>query len=94
MVPATKQLDCDPTEVRHLQRAIGSRHSWAAVSTHEGEELKVAEAHVEVANRLSSQDARRLVTFIVPRHPHRADAIAEAIQSQVRTQRSPEISRS
>lgn len=54
-----------------LQRQIGERPTWAAVSTHEGEEAMAAEVHAMLANR-----HRGLLTIIVPRHPDRAAALA------------------
>ena len=53
-----------------LQRQIGERKTWAAVSTHDGEEMIAAEVHAMLAAAPSG-----LLTIIVPRHPERADAL-------------------
>lgn len=55
-----------------LRQQIGKRPTWAAVSTHEGEEAVAAEVHTTLAVRHPG-----LLTIIVPRHPERADALAE-----------------
>lgn len=55
-----------------LKGQIGQRPTWAAVSTHEGEEVVAAEVHATLAKRHPG-----LLTIIVPRHPERADALAE-----------------
>lgn len=54
-----------------LRRQIGARPTWAAVSTHEGEERTAAEVHAMVRNRHPG-----LLTIIVPRHPERSPALA------------------
>ena len=52
---------------RRHARAMGAlRPVWMAASTHEGEELAVLEAHLEVLKRLP--DA---LLLIAPRHPER-----------------------
>jgi 3-deoxy-D-manno-octulosonic-acid transferase len=48
--------------------------TWLAASTHEGEEDIVLEAHVK-ARRINPE----LRLILAPRHPHRADQIAEMI---------------
>jgi 3-deoxy-D-manno-octulosonic-acid transferase len=54
-----------------LRRQIGIRPTWAAVSTHDGEEAVAAEVHATVRQR-----HRTLLTIVVPRHPDRAEALA------------------
>ena len=61
----------DEKALASLQRQIGRRPTWAAVSTHDGEEAVAAEVHAMLQAR-----HRGLLTLIVPRHPDRADAIA------------------
>src|SRR5690606_18106797 len=56
-----------------LVREIGTRRVWAAVSTHQGEDDIAAEVHALLKGRHPD-----ILTVIVPRHPDRADAIAEA----------------
>src|SRR5690606_2302375 len=58
-------------ELAVLRAAIGARPTWAAVSTHDGEEAVAAEVHLLLRNRHPD-----VLTIIVPRHPERADAIA------------------
>lgn len=59
-----------------LRRQIGARQTWAAVSTHDGEELIAAEIHGILASR-----HKDLLTIIVPRHPSRADALEAQIRA-------------
>ena len=54
-----------------LQKQIGDRPTWAAVSTHEGEETFAAEVHAMLRNRHPG-----LLTIVVPRHPERAGTLA------------------
>jgi 3-deoxy-D-manno-octulosonic-acid transferase len=54
-----------------LLRQIGPRPTWAAVSTHEGEEAVAAEVHRKLAQRHHG-----LLTIVVPRHPGRAAGLA------------------
>lgn len=63
------------SELEILQRQIGNRKTWAAISTHQGEEEIVAQVHHMLKVR-----HRDLLTIIVPRHPDRAPAIAEEIE--------------
>jgi 3-deoxy-D-manno-octulosonic-acid transferase len=63
------------SELEALQRQIGKRKTWAAISTHQGEEDVVAQVHHMLKVR-----HRDLLTIIVPRHPDRAPAIAEEIE--------------
>jgi 3-deoxy-D-manno-octulosonic-acid transferase len=53
-----------------LKRQIGGRKTWAAVSTHDGEEAVAAEVHTMLRGRHAG-----LLTIIVPRHPDRAPAL-------------------
>jgi 3-deoxy-D-manno-octulosonic-acid transferase len=57
-----------------LQRQIGDRPTWAAISTHDGEEVVAAEVHASLYKRHHG-----LLTIIVPRHPDRADTLAAQI---------------
>ncbi|MGH9915822.1 MAG: lipid IV(A) 3-deoxy-D-manno-octulosonic acid transferase, partial [Pyrinomonadaceae bacterium] len=63
------------SELEILQRQVGNRKTWAAISTHQGEEEVVAQFHHMLKVR-----HRDLLTIIVPRHPDRAPAIAEEIE--------------
>lgn len=57
-----------------LKRQIDGRSTWAAISTHHGEEEIVAEVH-----RLAKKQNPDLLTILVPRHPERAAAIHAAL---------------
>ncbi|TIQ76348.1 MAG: 3-deoxy-D-manno-octulosonic acid transferase, partial [Mesorhizobium sp.] len=57
-----------------LKRQIGARPTWAAISTHDGEEAVAAEVHAMLHKRHHG-----LLTIVVPRHPDRAEALAAQI---------------
>ena len=59
-----------------ISNQIGSRPIWLAASTHEREEIMMAEAH-EYARRFS----RRLLLIIVPRHPNRGKRICSDLRN-------------
>jgi 3-deoxy-D-manno-octulosonic-acid transferase len=61
----------DERELQALRRQIGLRPTWAAISTHDGEESMVAEVHAMLRPHHLG-----LLTVIVPRHPDRALALA------------------
>jgi 3-deoxy-D-manno-octulosonic-acid transferase len=61
--------------VAALKQFIGERPLWLAASTHEGEETIAARVHRELAPAHPG-----LLTVIVPRHPGRGPAIAEALR--------------
>ena len=63
----------DEKALAALQKQIGARPTWAAVSTHDGEELIAAEVHVTLRHRHPG-----LLTIVVPRHPDRAEALLAA----------------
>lgn len=60
-----------------LRDACAGRPVWLHASTHPGEEEIAAAVHGSVAARLPG-----LLTFIVPRHPHRGEAIARAMRDR------------
>jgi 3-deoxy-D-manno-octulosonic-acid transferase len=62
----------DDKALHALKHQIGARPTWAAVSTHEGEEIVAAEVHATLAARHPG-----LLTIIVPRHPDRAQVLGE-----------------
>lgn len=61
----------DDRSLAVLRRQIVPRPTWAAVSTHDGEEAVAAEVHQMLRHRHPG-----LLTIIVPRHPDRAVALA------------------
>ncbi|PZO74478.1 MAG: 3-deoxy-D-manno-octulosonic acid transferase [Mesorhizobium amorphae] len=76
-VSGNLKVDVDPppadrTALALLQRQIGKRPTWAAVSTHGTEELTAAEVHLALRERHPG-----LLSVIVPRHPDRADTLIE-----------------
>ena len=66
----TSPPPADEAEVSSLRAQVGKRKTWAAISTHDGEELIAAEVRAMLARRHSD-----LLTIIVTRHPDRASAI-------------------
>ncbi len=67
----------DAGELARLRQAIGSRPTWAAISTFEGEESAAAAVHAAIrANRPG------LLSIVVPRHPERGDAVAEMLAAK------------
>lgn len=67
----------DPREVARLRAALAGRPIMVAASTHEGEEVVVADAH-----RLLARELDGFCTIIAPRHPERGVGIAEWLRSQ------------
>lgn len=66
----------DNSQLAALQEMIGSRKTWAAISTHQGEEEIVAQVHQMLKAR-----HRDLLTILVPRHPDRAAEVATLIEA-------------
>ena len=60
---------CDPALLETYRRQIGTRKTWAAISTFDGEEKAAATVHAAIKSRNGQ------LTIIVPRHPERADEI-------------------
>ena len=78
-VSGNLKVDTNPPPVDEralatLQRQIGGRPTWAAISTHDGEEVVAAEVHATLHKRHHG-----LLTIVVPRHPDRSDALAAQI---------------
>ncbi len=75
-VSGNLKVDTDPPRADEksliqLKAQIGQRKTWAAVSTHDGEETVAADIHGLLKTRHPG-----LLTIIVPRHPDRAEALA------------------
>jgi 3-deoxy-D-manno-octulosonic-acid transferase len=70
----TAPPSADEKALAALTRQIGQRPTWAAVSTHAGEEAIAAEVHAMLRRRHHG-----LLTIIVPRHPERAEALASEL---------------
>jgi 3-deoxy-D-manno-octulosonic-acid transferase len=71
----SKALPHDEAERVALAAALAGRPCWLAASTHEGEEAGAAEAHAQARRTWPS-----LLLIVAPRHPERADAIAEGLR--------------
>ena len=67
----------DQSELRRLSAAIGERSRWAAISTHEGEELAAARVHKALKKYRPG-----LLTIVVPRHPDRAGALRKMFEER------------
>ena len=67
-------LPVDTRRLDSMRAEIGNRPVWIAASTHDGEELKVLEAH-----RIAMRTNPRLLLILVPRHPDRGDDIARRL---------------
>lgn len=85
----TQVPPADQRSLRELQTAIGSRQTWAAISTHEGEEEIACDVHQSVSRRHAD-----LLTIIVPRHPERAQALKAMMEERglnvvLRTEKRP-----
>jgi 3-deoxy-D-manno-octulosonic-acid transferase len=61
----------DGQQLAHLRDLIGDRPVWVAASTHPGEDAMAARAHATLRARWP-----RLLTIVVPRHPHRGGDVA------------------
>ncbi|TYZ62709.1 hypothetical protein PybrP1_008551 [[Pythium] brassicae (nom. inval.)] len=81
-VAAKQTTQLDGSRVAQLQRAVGDRSAWLAVSTHEGEETQIAETHVQLTQQLRAP----VLTVIIPRHPERAASIVDELRTQGETE--------
>jgi len=72
---AAPPLPVDASKLAALRAAIGARPVWLAASVHPGEDAAVAEAQ----RRLKRAGA---LGIVVPRHPPKGPAMAEAIRAQ------------
>lgn len=70
-------LSADKDSSITLLNYLGSRPCWLAASTHIGDEILVADAHQKLSAKFPE-----LLTLIAPRHPNRAKAIGEILQSR------------
>jgi 3-deoxy-D-manno-octulosonic-acid transferase len=85
----TDPPSADPASLDVLRRDIGGRKTWAAVSTHDGEEKIAGEVHALLRKRHPD-----ILSIIVPRHPDRADALeatlaASGLKVARRSRRDP-----
>ena len=78
MVSGNLKVDTDlppfnADDLDRYSRQIGTRKTWAAISTFEGEELAAATVH----RTLKPRDGQ--LTIIVPRHPERCDELEKML---------------
>ncbi|APG83629.1 3-deoxy-D-manno-octulosonic-acid transferase [Sinorhizobium americanum CCGM7] len=66
----------DPQALREYAQQIGSRKTWAAISTFDGEEEAAGVVHQALKPR------NGLLTIVVPRHPERGDAVEAALTAK------------
>ncbi len=64
----------DETKLTEIQQQIGERTIWCASSTHNDEELRIAQVHKNLKKQIPN-----LFTLIAPRHPHRGKEIQDSI---------------
>ena len=69
-------LPHNETERVHLAATLQGRPCWLAASTHDGEEVAVAEAHTQAL-----RSWHRLLLVIAPRHPDRAPGIVAGLRA-------------
>lgn len=62
-------------DLAHLKNNLGDRPVWCAASTHEGEEILIAEIHGKLKKFFPN-----LLTILVPRHPDRGAKIYEDLR--------------
>ncbi|MGB6118263.1 MAG: lipid IV(A) 3-deoxy-D-manno-octulosonic acid transferase [Mesorhizobium sp.] len=70
----TEPLPVDQATLDKLLRQVGNRATWAAISTHDGEEAIASDVHKLLRGRHPST-----LSIIVPRHPERADALVQEL---------------
>lgn len=71
------ELPVDEAELKTMTERLGDRPRWAAISTHEGEEIIAARVH-----RALKKYRPRLLTIVVPRHPDRAQALKKMFEAR------------
>tara|TARA_Y100000816_G_C26102206_1_gene584510 strand:+ start:521 stop:1771 length:1251 start_codon:yes stop_codon:yes gene_type:complete len=59
-----------------LKKELIKKKIWVASSTHQGEELFCAKAHIELKKKV-----KNLITIIIPRHIHRSRKIISEIEN-------------
>ena len=77
---AAPPLPADPAELARLSALLGGRPRWLAASTHPADEAVAVAVHRRLA-----VDFPGLLTAIVPRHPERGPALAQALGAPCRS---------
>ena len=67
----------DAVELERLRQALAGRPLMVAASTHDPEEMTIADAH-----RLIAAELKGFCTIIAPRHPGRGKAVADALRAR------------
>ncbi|MEL6766361.1 MAG: glycosyltransferase N-terminal domain-containing protein [Pseudomonadota bacterium] len=83
--------DAAPEALSALRAVLGERRRWLAASTHAPEEVAAVDAHLAIAGGdVGGARAAPLLTMIAPRHPDRAQEVAEiaALRGLPHTRRS------
>lgn len=73
---ACAPLPVDEGELTKVQGWINDRPRWLAASTHDGDEALVARVHLQLRDKIPG-----LLSVIVPRHPHRGEAVAAELSA-------------
>lgn len=73
----TAPLPVVETDLAALRSQIGKRPTWAAISTHDGEEAAAADVH-----KLLKTRHRGILSIVVPRHPDRADLLETELKAR------------
>ena len=73
---AAPELPFDPEALETLKTHCSERSVWVGASTHDGEETRLATAHMAIRDRLPEA-----LLILVPRHPERGPEIASALRS-------------
>ncbi len=81
VIAGNLKIDAPPPPVdaaafHALETALGQRPRIVAASTHDTEELAIADAHCRLKGSVNG-----LVSIIAPRHPERGEAVAAAVAS-------------
>jgi 3-deoxy-D-manno-octulosonic-acid transferase len=74
---AAAPLPVDEKALAAMRQAVAGRPAWIAASTHPGEDELAAEVHRRLAPTHPA-----LLTVIVPRHPNRGPAVADALKAR------------
>lgn len=80
--PGNLKFDANPqdaavSDIEQLRASIGTRPVWLAALTHPGEDEIVLDAHKTLMREMPD-----CMLFLVPRHPARADAIADLVEGK------------
>ena len=63
-------------KIKKLDLKFKKYKTWVAASTHQGEELLCAQAHIKLKKKI-----KNLITIIIPRHIHRVNEISKELKA-------------